>query len=125
MISMIYLTATTIQTYIFIAIGVILILSLIFIVLKLTRKKGNIIPVDQTFLGNLYAALGKKENIKSIDMKQQRLQIEVSNIKAINQDLLKESNTPAFLTGRKITLLIKDNTKQVFNYLNEKRKEEQ
>jgi phosphotransferase system IIB component len=122
---MIYLAETTIQTYIFIALGVIAFLSLIFIFLKLTRKKGSIYPVDDIFLNNIYLALGKKENIKSIDIKQQRLQIEVANIKAINQDLLKQANTPAFLSGKKITLLIKNNSKQVFNYLNEKRKEEQ
>lgn len=122
---MIYLTETTIQTYIFIALGVIALFSLIFIFLKLTRKKDNILPVDNIFLANLYQALGKKENIKSIDMKQQRLQIEVANMKEIDQALLKETNTPAFVTGKKITLLIKNNTKQVFNYLNEKRKEEQ
>ncbi len=122
---MIYLSSTTVQTYIFIAVGIILLLSLIFIFLKLTRKKGNIIPVDETFLSNIYMALGKKQNIKSLEMKQQRLQIEVANIKDIDQVLLKETNTPAFLTGKKITLLIKNNTKEVFNYLNEKRKEEQ
>jgi phosphotransferase system IIB component len=125
MILMIYLSSTTVQTYIFIAVGIILLLSLIFIFLKLTRKKGNIIPVDETFLSNIYMALGKKQNIKSLEMKQQRLQIEVANIKDIDQVLLKETNTPAFLTGKKITLLIKNNTKEVFNYLNEKRKEEQ
>ncbi|BCR36046.1 hypothetical protein [Mariniplasma anaerobium] len=122
---MIYLTAITIQTYIFIALGIIALFSLIFIVLKLTRKKGNILPVDNLFLNNIYKALGMKENIKSIDIKQQRLQIEVANMKAIDQELLKQTNTPAFVTGKKITLLIKNNTKQVFNYLNEKRKEEQ
>jgi hypothetical protein len=31
---------------------------------------------------------------------------------------------PAFVTGKKITLLIKDNSKEVYKYLNEKRKEE-
>jgi phosphotransferase system IIB component len=122
---MIYLSATVVQTYILIAVGVILFLTLIFIILKLTRKKGNIIPVDETFLNNIYLSLGKKENIKSLDLKQQRLQVEVANIKNIDQVLLKETNTPAFLTGKKITLLIKNNTKEVFNYLNEKRKEEQ
>lgn len=122
---MIYLAEATIKAYIFITIGVIAILSLIFLFLKSNRKKGSILPVDNLFLNNLYVALGKKENIKSIDLKQQRLQIEVVNMKEINQDLLKQTNTPAFVTGKKITLLIKNNTKQVFNYLIEKRKEEQ
>ncbi len=121
---MIYLEEPTLLTYIFVAIGVVVVLSILFIILLLRRKNGSKKLLDQTFLSNLYQALGTKDNILAIDMKQQRLQIEVANIKAIDQDLLKQANTPAFMTGKKITLLIKDNTKEVFNYLNEKRKEE-
>ena len=121
---MIYLTQTTIQLYIYIGIGVIAILILSLVLFMLTRKKPTVKAIDQVLLNNLYLALGTKSNIKSIDMKQQRLQIEVVNIIDINQDLLKQTNTPAFMTGKKITLLIKEKTKDVFNYLNEKRKED-
>lgn len=122
---MIYILEVSMQTYIYIVIGIIALLVIWLIILNKTKSKPHIKAVDQTLLDNLYLALGKKSNIKSIEIKQQRLQIEVEKVKDIDQDLLKHTNTPAFLTGKKITLLIKDNTKEVFNYLNEKRKEEE
>lgn len=121
---MIYISEANVKIYFYVGLGVIALFSILFIIIMLSRKKGLSIPVDQTFLATLYQALGTKDNIKAIDMKQQRLQIEVASVKAIDQGLLKQTNTPAFVTGKKITLLIKHNEKEVFNYLNEKRKEE-
>ena len=121
---MIYLSEALINAFIYIGIGIIASLLCLFIFLKLIQNKSDVKDLDQEFLNNLYLALGQKDNIKSIEMKQQRLQIEVVQVKDINQELLKQINIPAFLTGKKITLLVKNNTKDVYNYLNDKRKEE-
>lgn len=121
---MFYLDEPTVNILFYVGLGVIALFSILFIIIMLTRKKSTVNSIDQSFLSNLYLALGTKDNIKAIDMKQQRLQIEVASVKEIDQELLKQTNTPAFVTGKKITLLIKNNTKEVFNYLNEKRKEE-
>ena len=121
---MIYLSEALINAFIYIGIGIIASLLCLFIFLKLIQNKSDVKDLDQEFLNNLYLALGQKDNIKSIEMKQQRLQIEVVQVKDIDQELLKQINIPAFLTGKKITLLVKNNTKDVYNYLNDKRKEE-
>lgn len=120
-----YLSAISSSVYIYIAVGAIALFTLGLILFLLTRKKiPKQKPLEITYLQDLYIALGEKENIKSIELVQKRLQIEVTQVKAIKQDILKKLDTPAFVTGKKITLLIKDNANDVFKYLNEKRKEE-
>ena len=121
---------TTLQTltssfYLYIVIGSIALLALGITFFLLTRKKEpKDKPLALAFLNDLYNALGAKSNIKAIELVQKRLQIEVDSVKKSDQDTLKILNMPAFVTGKKITLLIKDNTKEVYKYLNEKRKEE-
>lgn len=123
--NLIYLSTITTTVYIYIAIGAVSLLTLGIILYLLTKKKKpKPKPLDDAYLDDLYQALGEKANIKSIELVQKRLQIEVAQVKMIKQDLLKKLDTPAFVTGKKITLLIKDNANDVFKYLNEKRKEE-
>lgn len=123
--NLIYLSTITTTVYIYIAIGAVSLFTLGIILYLLTKKKKpKQKPLDDAYLDDLYQALGEKANIKSIELVQKRLQIEVAQVKMIKQDLLKKLDTPAFVTGKKITLLIKDNANDVFKYLNEKRKEE-
>ena len=125
-----HMNNTALQTltssfYLYIVIGSIALLALGITFFLLTRKKEpQNKPLELSFLNDLYNALGAKSNIKAIELVQKRLQIEVDSVKKIDQDTLKILNMPAFVTGKKITLLIKDNTKEVYKYLNEKRKEE-
>lgn len=121
---MIQLTFTKPETIIYLGVGFVVLILLLLLILKLTKKTKAIKAFELTYLNDLYEALGKKENIKALEIKQQRIQIELNNLKNVNQNLLKETEIPAFLTGRKITLLIKEHSQEVFNYLNEKRKEE-
>lgn len=123
--NLIYLSAISNIVYLYIAIGAVSLFTLGIILYLLTKKKKpKPKPLDDAYLNDLYQALGEKDNIKSIELVQKRLQIEVAQVKIIKQDLLKKLDTPAFVTGKKITLLIKDNANDVFKYLNEKRKEE-
>ncbi len=114
----------TSNVYIYAGLGFIALIILIFLLRTLIKpkRKGKVLGIS--YVNDLYEALGRKDNIKSIELVQKRLQIEVSQIKTIDQVLLKKLDTPAFVTGKKITLLIKDNANEVFKYLNEKRKEE-
>lgn len=110
--------------YIYIAIGIAILLIIGLMFLVLTKKKTPVHLLEASYLDDIYQALGRSKNLKSLEMKQQRIQVELISIKAVDQNLLKKTDTPAFLTGKKITLLVKEHTKDVFNYLNEKRKEE-
>lgn len=119
------LQTLTSSFYLYIAIGTIALFALGITFFLLTRRKNvKEKPLELSFLNDLYLALGTSLNIKTIELVQKRLQVEVQSIKKIDQEALKTLNMPAFVTGKKITLLIKDNSKEVYKYLNEKRKEE-
>jgi phosphotransferase system IIB component len=119
------LEALTSSFYLYIAVGAIALFALGLTFYLLTkRQKPHSEALDPTLIDTLYQALGKASNIKQLDIVQKRLQIEVGSIKDIDQEKLKALNMPAFVTGKKITILIKDNTKEVYQYLIEKRKEE-
>jgi phosphotransferase system IIB component len=119
------LQALTSSFYLYIAIGAVALFALGLTFYLLTkRQKLEVNPLDPTLIENLYQALGTKTNIKQVEIVQKRLQIEVGSVKNIDQEKLKALNMPAFVTGKKITILIKDNTKEVYQYLIEKRKEE-
>lgn len=109
-------------------IAVIFIGSAVFIVnyTKNTRisKETKEPTYDLSVLDNLYHALGTATNIASVERVQQRIQVEIKNVWSIDHDSLKKLNFPTFITGKKITLLVKDQTQQVVDYLNDKRKED-
>ena len=120
---MIYLESAVLMQYIYIAIVVIVVIALAILLIVLMKRKPKEEPLNLAYAEKLYLALGEKKNIKSIEMTQKRLQIEFIDIKGVDQKLLKEIETPAFLTGKKITLLVKSHTHEIHSYLNEKRKE--
>ena len=117
------LTDISIYTIIISIVILALVIGLIIYLLVKNRKTATH-HIDTVDTNDLMKALGTLDNINHIELVQKRLQIEVKNVKAIDQTLLKQLDIPAFLTGKKITLLIKDNAKTVYSNLNEKRKEE-
>ncbi len=112
------------KIYVYGAIGFVVISIIIGLLLLIKRKKPQVKALSNDYINQLYEALGSNRNIKQLELVQKRLQIEVNQLASVNQELLKRLDTPAFVTGKKITLLIKDNANEVFKYLNEKRKEE-
>ena len=119
------LEALTSSFYLYIAVGAIALFALGLTFYLLTKRQKPIEePLDATLIESLYQALGAASNIRQVEIVQKRLQIEVGSIKDIDQEKLKALNMPAFVTGKKITILIKENTQEVYQYLIEKRKEE-
>jgi len=112
------------KIYVYGAIGFVVIGIIIGLLLLIKRKKPQVKALSNDYINQLYEALGSNRNIKQLELVQKRLQIEVNQLASVNQELLKRLDIPAFVTGKKITLLIKDNANEVFKYLNEKRKEE-
>lgn len=104
----------------------VLLVILIFIIFKLKRKKSpkvKVIPLDIVYLENLALALGTEKNLKSLSSEHQRLKIIVNDIKKVNSKKLSEMSIPTFLKGKELTLLIKNHTKEVLSYLNDKIRE--
>jgi phosphotransferase system IIB component len=104
----------------------ILLVLLIFLVFKIKKKKTKKvkqIPIDQVYLEQLALALGTNKNILSLSSEHQRLKIVVNDIKKVDSKKLLELSIPAFLKGKELTLLIKNHTKEVLSYLNDKIRE--
>ena len=108
-----------------IAFGVLLVLGLTLYFIKTKSKVKEIKKVlPQLNLDRLYLALGQKENILNISIEHQRVKVELNDTKAIDINEIKTLNIPAFLTGKTLKLLIKENPQLVVKYIDNKRKEE-
>ena len=108
----------------------ILLLILLILVVRVARKKTKRAPkekqvfIDKIYLERLALALGNEGNIKSLSAEHQRLKIIVNDIKKVDSKQLSELSIPTFLKGKELTLLIKNHTKEVLSYLNDKIREE-
>jgi len=107
-----------------------LLLILLILVVRFVRKKTKQAPkekqvfIDKIYLERLALALGNEGNIKSLSAEHQRLKIIVNDIKKVDSKQLSELSIPTFLKGKELTLLIKNHTKEVLSYLNDKIREE-
>lgn len=98
--------------------GLLIFLLIILLVPRHKKiKKDKPKPLQLTFLPELLEALGKKQNLVSVDSEHQRLKVVVHNIKQVDAQKLKSLDTPAILKGKELTLLIKHHTKDVLTYL--------
>ena len=104
----------------------ILLIILLFVILGIKKRKApkvKQIPIDTLYLENLALALGTSQNMKSLSSEHQRLKIVVNDIKKVDSKKLSELSIPTFLKGKELTLLIKNHTKEVLSYLNDKIRE--
>lgn len=91
------------------------------IITKAKRKKKSQPPAID--FETLVISLGGTLNILDLSLEHQRLKVKVTDLKKVDQTLLKQLNIPAFLKGKELTLLIKHHPKEVLSYLSERRKE--
>jgi len=116
----------TIQFYILIAAAIVFVV-LFFIGIfhiKNIRTHQKTSKLELGYLNQLYEAIGGNSNIVKTGSEHQRLQITVNETKAVNADMLRYLNIPAFVKGKQIILLIKDHTNEVLSFLNDRRKED-
>ncbi|MDO9629740.1 MAG: hypothetical protein Q7I99_07540 [Acholeplasmataceae bacterium] len=117
--------------YILNILGIVLLsLIFLFIILRVVRRKTKRkpkvkqIPIDTLYLETLAIALGNPKNISALSSEHQRLKVLVKDIKKVDSKKLSELSIPTFLKGKELTLLIKNHTKEVLSYLNDKIREE-
>jgi len=111
----------------FILFGFAIVFVIFLFVFALRKKyspKTDGSKLELNYLNQLYQAMGGNNNIVKTGREHQRLQITVNETKAVNTELLRYLNIPAFVKGKQITLLIKDHTNEVLSFLNERRKED-
>lgn len=96
-----------------------ILLTILIIAIYYKTKKDKLEPLDSKFLDDLYIALGIG-NIESVDIEHRRIRLILKEVKDVDANALQQLKVPAFLKGKELKILIKDHTKEVYNYLTER-----
>lgn len=94
-----------------------IIIIIVFLVVMFKYIKRNNDKVNSESINNLVDSLGGILNIEAIDIENRRLKITLLNMKLINQIKLKEVTKGAFVTKNTITIILKENEKEIYNEL--------
>ncbi len=97
-----------------VVVGLLLIGLISVLIIKKKHKK---VHVDLLYLQEIKEALGGDQNIKSLNLEQQRIQINVNQTKKLNPVFFTEAKIPAFISGNKITILFKEHAKEIYEFL--------
>lgn len=101
----------------------VLIALLIIITLLLKKKPEKKVIASEETLNDIYVAFGKKENIINIKRTQDRINFTVKDVKSINNNTLRDLNIAAFLKKNEVTILFKNGSKNLYEYVKTKLKE--
>ncbi len=120
----IFLDFFTDNPWIFILIGVALVIIAVLIVLFFVfhgKKKPQRIEVDDEFINNLLELLGTKDNINQINVDNGRLKISVNDLDKVNLEGIKVIATSGvFVTGNIIKTLFRLDSEIIKNALNKR-----
>ncbi|MGM9971011.1 MAG: PTS transporter subunit EIIB [Anaeroplasmataceae bacterium] len=93
-----------------VVVGIIITLLVFF----LPKKKDKKIKVDAQFIENIINHLGGNNNIHSVTVDNARLKLEVSDVKKVDGNALKEmSGQGVFITGNNVKVLFKYDSKTI------------
>mgnify|MGYP002152251831 CR=1 FL=1 len=103
-----------------------IIILIFFIFMMIFIKKKRITepkkPFNPEIAEKLYQALGET-NVKKVSLEHQRLKVLVTSLKQVKREKLKETQFPAAVKGKEITLFVRYYPEDMVRYLEEKIKE--
>lgn len=108
-----------------IILSVFLILIFILFLMIFIKKKRFVEPkkpFNPEVALKLYQALGE-HNIKQVTLEHQRLKVTVASLKMVKREKLKETQFPAVVKGKEITLFVRYYPEDMFKFIEEKTKE--
>lgn len=114
------------QTQLYSVIGTVAILLIgasLFLFTRKAKPKKETIQIDDEYVKNLYFALGQKENILSITLENKRLKVMLKEPKIVDPEKFKQIDTPAFVVGKEIKILVKYSPEYILKKLDEIRNE--
>lgn len=79
-------------------------------------------PFNPDRAEKLYQALGRL-NVRHVTLEHQRLKVTVTSLKQVNREKLKETQFPAAVKGKEITLFVRYYPEDMYRYIEEKTKE--
>ncbi|HHW79824.1 MAG TPA: hypothetical protein GX742_03350 [Acholeplasmataceae bacterium] len=98
------------------------ILLLVFLLILVYRKPKEqaVEVVSDNYLNNLLNILGTNQNIKEVSIENKRLRLILVDVKKVDANGLKSLEIPAFLKGNELKLLIKNDIKTIYKFLDER-----
>lgn len=117
---------TTNPTHLYILIGAIafaLILIILIILIIVKKRKKSKLDSQNEYAENIIKALGGIDNIDDIKLSRRRLNAIVSDLNLLRPKDLRNLKLGAVITKNNVKMLVKDNPKVVYKYINKKRKE--
>ncbi|NLK12791.1 MAG: hypothetical protein GX312_04270 [Candidatus Phytoplasma sp.] len=101
----------------------ILLIGLIIYLKKQAKSKKKEVIIDDEYVFALYQALGTKENIIQTSLENKRLKVLLKDTRIIQPEDFKKIDTPAFVVGKEIKVLVKYSPEFILKKIDEIRNE--
>ena len=112
------------QTYLYLIIGAgaLVLLALIITIIVCKKRKAKRKEFGSDFGQKVLESLGDCENIVKIKLERRRLTVEVKDLNLLKPKQMRELKLGAIITRNQIKMLIKDSPREVYKYIQQKRK---
>ncbi len=107
-------------------IGLVILLAIIILIVvlivKKTRSKSKL-QLQNELAENIVSALGGIENIKEASLSRRRFNVIVYDLNLLQPKEMRNLKLGAVITKNNVKMLVKDNPKEIYKYINRKKKE--
>ncbi|NLL68611.1 MAG: hypothetical protein GX232_00170 [Acholeplasmataceae bacterium] len=113
---------STNQIYLIIGGSIAALIILILVIYLLIKTKGKKKQAGFEFGEQVLESLGGAENITSLKLSQRRIIAEVSDTEKLIPKKMRELKLGAIITRNQVKILVKDNPREVYKYIQQNRK---
>ena len=113
---------STNQIYLIIGGSIAALIILILVIYLLIKTKGKKKQAGFEFGEQVLESLGGADNITSLKLSQRRIIAEVSDTEKLIPKKMRELKLGAIITRNQVKILVKDNPREVYKYIQQNRK---
>lgn len=113
---------STNQIYLIIGGSITALIILILVIYLLIKTKGKKKQAGFEFGEQVLESLGGADNITSLKLSQRRIIAEVSDTEKLIPKKMRELKLGAIITRNQVKILVKDNPREVYKYIQQNRK---
>ncbi|MGI6781972.1 MAG: hypothetical protein ACOX56_05605 [Acholeplasmataceae bacterium] len=99
-----------------------IIILIVLLIVKKTRSKSKLQSQNE-LAENIISALGGIENIKETSLSRRRFNVIVYDLNLLQPKEMRNLKLGAVITKNNVKMLVKDSPKEVYKYINRKKKE--
>lgn len=120
--NLLVMALSTNQIYLIIGGSIAALIILILVIYLLIKTKGKKKQAGFEFGEQVLESLGGAENITSLKLSQRRIIAEVSDTEKLIPKKMRELKLGAIITRNQVKILVKDNPREVYKYIQQNRK---